>query len=281
MRTEQEMMDLILGVAGSDERIRAVSMEGSRANPNILKDKHQDYDITFYVKDIEPFFNKPEWVEEKFGKYLIMQMPEAMRNPCGDGYFNYMMIYPDGVRMDLNFVFDVYEDDGEPSVTLLDKDNGNGFRPPMPPPNDKIYHIKPPSPLFYYSCCNEFWWCLNNAAKGIARDELPYVIYMLTIVRGELHDMINWYIGTQHGFNLSTGKENKYIKKYLSQEQYKKYTGIYSGSDYIDVWKSIYVMCELFHEFALSVAESFGFTYKQNEEDGMRTYMKMVEDNTI
>jgi len=281
MRTEQEMIDLILGVASSDERIRAVSMEGSRANPNIPKDKHQDYDITFYVKDIEPFFNKPEWVEEKFGRNLIMQMPEAMRNPCGDGYFNYMMIYPDGVRLDLNFVFDVYEDDGEPSVTLLDKDNGNGFRPPMPPPNDKIYHIKPPSPLFYYSCCNEFWWCLNNVAKGIARDELPYVIYMLTIVRGELHDMINWYISAQHGFDLSTGKENKYIKKYLSQEQYKKYTGIYSGSDYSDVWKSIYVMCDLFHELALSVAESFGFTYKQNEEDGMRTYIKMVEDDTI
>jgi len=277
MRKEQEMFDLILGVANSDDRIRAVSMEGSRANPNIPKDKHQDYDITFYVKDIEPFFNKPEWVEEKFGKYLIMQMPEAMRNPCGDGYFNYMMIYPDGVRLDLNFVFDVYEDDGEPSVTLLDKDNGNSFRPVMPTPSDKIYHIKPPSPLFYYSCCNEFWWCLNNAAKGIARDELPYVIYMLNIVRGELHDMINWYIGTQHGFDLSTGKENKYIKKYLSKEQYKQYTEIYSGSDYGDVWKSIYVMCDLFRELALSVAESFDFTYRQNEEDGIRTYMKMIK----
>jgi hypothetical protein len=35
MRTEQEMMDLILSVAKADERIRAVSMEGSRANLRI------------------------------------------------------------------------------------------------------------------------------------------------------------------------------------------------------------------------------------------------------
>jgi len=30
MRTEQEMMDLILGVANSDERIRGVMLAGSR-----------------------------------------------------------------------------------------------------------------------------------------------------------------------------------------------------------------------------------------------------------
>lgn len=33
MRSEKEMMDLILGVAQKDERIRAVYMNGSRTNP--------------------------------------------------------------------------------------------------------------------------------------------------------------------------------------------------------------------------------------------------------
>ncbi|WP_431602538.1 aminoglycoside 6-adenylyltransferase [Ruminiclostridium papyrosolvens] len=37
MRTEQEMFDLILDVAKADERIRAVYMNGSRANPNNKK----------------------------------------------------------------------------------------------------------------------------------------------------------------------------------------------------------------------------------------------------
>jgi len=280
MRTEQEMMDLILSVARADERIRAVSMEGSRANSVVPKDKYQDYDITYYVSDITPFYNNPAWIVEKFGNPLIMQMPEAMRNPCGDGNFNYMMIYSDGVRIDLSFIFEKYVDDGEPSVTLLDKDNGNGFRPLMPPPNDAVYHIKSPSPLFYYSCCNNFWWCLNNVAKGIARDELPYVMQMLNeVVRSELHDMIRWYIGVTHGFDLSAGKDGKYFKRYLPPELYAQYAATYSGSDYAELWASIDVMCDLFHTLALAVAAYFGFTYRQDEENGMREYMRMVREH--
>jgi len=42
MRTEKEMLDLILGVANRDSRIRAVYMNGSRANPNVKKDIFQD-----------------------------------------------------------------------------------------------------------------------------------------------------------------------------------------------------------------------------------------------
>lgn len=148
------------------------------------------YDITYFVKDITPFYNNPVWVEEQFGKPLIMQMPETMREPVGDGSFNYMMIYPDGVRIDLSFEYKKYTDTGEPAVILLDKDNGKGFLPSSAIPSDMYCHIKPPSHLFYYSCCNNFWWCMNNVAKGIARDELPYVMYMLNcVVRSELHDL--------------------------------------------------------------------------------------------
>jgi aminoglycoside 6-adenylyltransferase len=277
MRTEQEILELILNEARADERIRAVLLVGSRANPAVPKDPYQDYDITFFVEDIAPFFNHPEWVTERFGNPLIMQMPEAMRYPEGDGKFNYMMIYPDSVRIDLSFDFTAYIDDGEPAVVLLDKDHGNGFLPPLPVPNDQIWHISPPSPLFYYSCCNNFWWCLNNVAKGIARDELPYVMQMLhRWVRSELHDMVNWFIGTQHGFHCSTGKGGKYFKKYLSPELYAQYAATFSGSAYPDIWKSVDTMCDLFHTLAVVVAAQFGFVYRQNEEDGIREYLRMV-----
>ena len=274
MRTEQEMIELILSVAKADERIRAVSMEGSRANPAVPKDQYQDYDITYYVTDITPFYNNPTWVEERFGKPLIMQMPEAMRRPDGGGHFNYMMIYPDDNRIDLTFEPKKHTDNGEPSVVLLDKDNGNGFLPILPPPSGAVYNIKPPSPLFYYSCCNNFWWCLNNVAKGIARDELPYVMNMLNeVIRAELHCMIEWYIGTQHGFDLSVGKDGKYFKRYLQPELYAQYANTYSGSNYNEIWTAVFTMCDLFHTLTLPVAEHFGFTYRQDEENGMREYL--------
>jgi aminoglycoside 6-adenylyltransferase len=278
MRNEQEMMDLILDAAKADERIRAVLLVGSRANPAIPKDIYQDYDITFFVEDIAPFYNNPAWVEAQFGKPLIMQMPETMRNPTGDGSFNYMMIYPDGNRIDLSFEFNKYTDNGEPAIVLLDKDRGSGLLPTLPPPRDGHWHIQPPTPLYYYSCCNNFWWCLNNVAKGIARDELPYVMHMLNeVVRPELHDMINYYIGTVHGYNLSTGKAGKYFKKYLSPELYGQYLATYTGSDYADIWAAVEVMGDLFHELALAVAAHFHFTYPQRDEDGMREYLRLVQ----
>ncbi|MGI6659236.1 MAG: aminoglycoside 6-adenylyltransferase [Dethiobacteraceae bacterium] len=282
MRTEQEIFHLILDVAKADERIRAVLLVGSRANSEVPKDIYQDYDITYFVKDITPFYNNPAWVEEHFGKPLIMQMPEAMRSPVGDGNFNYMMIYPDAVRIDLSFEFQKYIDKGEPAVILLDKDKGRGFLPPLLLSSGKYWHIEPPSSLFFYSCCNNFWWCLNNAAKGIARDELPYVMYMLNcVIRAELHEMINYYIGVQHGFNLSTGKAGKYFKKYLPPELYTQYLATYSGSNYTDIWAAVDTMCNLFHTLALTVAEHFDFTYRQEEEDGIRQYLRMVKKQIL
>jgi aminoglycoside 6-adenylyltransferase len=277
MRTEQEMMDLILNAARADERIRAVLLVGSRANPSVPRDIYQDYDITYFVEDIAPFYNNPAWVEERFGKPLIMQMPEAMRYPSGDGHFTYMMIFPDGVRLDLSLEYAPYKDVGEPAVVLLDKDHGRGFIPSQLAVSDQYWHISPPSPLFFYSCCNNFWWCLNNVAKGIARDELPYVMHMLhNAVRAELHDMIDYYIGVRHGFNRSTGKDGKYFKRYLPSELYEQYAATYAGSSYADTWAAIDRMCDLFHTLAVAVAAHFDFAYRQNEEDGMREYLRMV-----
>lgn len=42
MRSESEMLQLICDFARNDERIRAVMMNGSRANPAAAKDIFQD-----------------------------------------------------------------------------------------------------------------------------------------------------------------------------------------------------------------------------------------------
>jgi len=277
MRSEQEMLALILGVAGADERIRAVLMAGSRANPNAPKDMYRDFDIAYLVTDMAPFYDNPRWAVEHFGVPLMMQMPEAMRGACGDGHFNYQMIFPDGNRIDLSCV-PISEENLRQynglTVTLLDKD---GIVPAYPPPTDEAYWLQEPTALDFMSCCNNFWWCLNNVAKGIARDELPYVMHMLNeCVRAELHDMISWYIGTLHGFALSVGKQGKYFKRYLPPKIYARYAATYSGSDYNDIIAAIYVMCDLFHGLALPVGKAFGFAYRQDEEDGIREYLKMT-----
>lgn len=51
MRTEEEMFDLILGAANRDNRIGAVYMNGSWANPNVKKDIFKGYDIVYAVTE--------------------------------------------------------------------------------------------------------------------------------------------------------------------------------------------------------------------------------------
>jgi len=90
--------------------------------------------------------------------------------------------------------------------------------------------------------------------------------------------MIRWYIGVTHGFNLSAGKDGKYFKRYLPPELYAQYAATYSGSDFAELWAAIDVMCDLFHTLALAAAAHFGFTYRQDEENGMREYMRMMRE---
>lgn len=291
MRTEKEIMDLILSVARADERIRAVSMEGSRADPTVVKDKYQDFDISFYVTDVKSFIDNRSWIS-KFGSPLIIQEPDWVdtvtdwfgnKEHDSQRSYGWLMVFSDGNRIDLGVISvnatDLLVPKGEPTVTLLDKD---GLLPIYPMPNNKVYWVKAPDDNQYHACCNEFWWCLNNVAKGIARDELPYAMEMLNlIVRKMLNKMIDWYIGTQTGFSVATGKMGKYYKRYLSPDLYRQYASTYSGSDYADIWASVDEMCDLFHLLAVGVAAHFGFNYRQNEEDGMREYFRMVRENIL
>lgn len=55
MRTSEEVFTLLKDIAISDERIRVMTLEGSRANPSVMPDVWQNYDITFLVTDVGEF----------------------------------------------------------------------------------------------------------------------------------------------------------------------------------------------------------------------------------
>ncbi|TAH64431.1 MAG: aminoglycoside 6-adenylyltransferase [Anaerolineaceae bacterium] len=279
MRTEKEMYDLILNVAKADSRIKAVIMVGSRANPDCSKDIYQDYDITYSVDDVEPFYNNTEWIEEQFGRPSVMQLPELNTHPllppANDGNFVYLMIFPDGIRIDLNIEKYPYIDDGEPAIILLDKE---GLLPEIEV-NPSIFLIKEPTAEIYRDTCNEFWWCLNNVAKGIARDELPYVMEMYNhYVRDMLNQVVEWYIGINNDFNVSAGKMGKYFKRYLPSSLYEMYTRTYSDSNYQNIWEAIFAACELFRVLALEVASYFDYTYNNLEDKNMMKYINQVKN---
>ena len=161
------------------------------------------------------------------------------------------------------------------TIVLLDKDN---ILPKCPPPTDIDYWIKKPTKEQYHANCNNFWWCLNNVAKSITRDELSYAMWMYNvIIREPLDKMIEWHIGINNNFTLSAGKQGKLFKKYMSSELYSMYEETFSNSEYENMWKSIFKACELFHILALHVGEHFKFEYNMDEENGIIEYLKWIK----
>lgn len=278
MRTEQEMLDLILNTAREDERIRAVILNGSRANPNARRDFFQDFDIVYVVTDMTPFIRNLEWIG-RFGERMILQLPDDMSDPPPDphGGYAYLMQFMDGNRIDLSFCplagLAAQERDSQ-SLLLLDKD---GIVEPFPPPSDADYLPKPPSAKAFADCCNEFWWVAPYAAKGLWRDELPYARSMLEdYVRNALMKMLTWHVGLKTQYQKSPGKQGKYLKKYLEPELWDLFLKTYSDADPGHTWDSLSAMCDLFRRTAAPLAEHFGYDYPFDDDRRVSAHLRHV-----
>lgn len=261
MRTSTEMMEMILETAYSDERIRAVGMNGSRTNLNVPKDPFQDFDIVYVVTDVASFVEDSQWIE-RFGDRIIMQTPEAIDliPPTNDGTFAYLMQFADGNRMDLTLVpvekSETWNRSDKLSIVLLDKDNR---LPKLPEPTEVDYWVKEPTPKLYHDCCNEFWWVATYVAKGLWRNEPTYAYDHISICRQMLIQMLEWKIGQETDFRVSIGKNGKYLEKYLSQEQWKQFVATYPPLLVECMWESLFEMTALFETVSKAVSEHAGF----------------------
>ncbi|WP_392485925.1 aminoglycoside 6-adenylyltransferase [Haloimpatiens sp. FM7315] len=282
MRTENEMFDLILGVANRDSRVRAVYMNGSRANSNVKKDIFQDYDIVYVVTETKSFIEYREWINV-FGEPIIFQFPDELDRMQGrdvdfkNGY-TYLMQFTDGNRIDLHIeTMEVLKKEyGKDKLTvpLLDKDN---CLPQISEPSDEDYWVKKPTYGQYFSRCNNFWWVAPYCAKGLWRQEILYTIEVMnSYVRQELLTMLSWYAGAQTEFKVSMGKSNKHLKEYLDLEVWTRLMNTFNMSDYNSAWNALITTCELFEEIAIKVGKIFEYEYNHNEAKRSFAFIKHI-----
>ncbi len=280
MRTEAEILGLILEFARNQDGIRAVVMNGSRVNPNAKKDPFQDYDIACYVLDVKPFCGDLR-IPQFFGELMILQTPEDMGDPepNKDGSYAYLMQFLDGNRIDLSFhslecIARIQQD--SLSLVLLDKDQRIV---PLPPPSDRSYLPTKPSAKAFADCCNEFWWVTPYAAKGLWRGELTYAHTVLdTFLRDQLLKMLTWYFGIQTGFKKSAGKFGKYLKAGLDDDLWQQLERTYADANPENTWQALFAMGSLFRRAAQPVAEAFGFIYPEQEDERVSAFIRRIHD---
>ncbi|TFG83697.1 MAG: hypothetical protein E4G74_00825 [Erysipelotrichales bacterium] len=106
MRTNEEIMALILSIAQADPRILAVGLQGSRSR-NVDVDRYSDFDVVYVVSSLRPFLNDKAWIH-RFGEILIVQQPDDWYDHPFDSdtmfKFTWLMQFTDFSRIDLTLV---------------------------------------------------------------------------------------------------------------------------------------------------------------------------------
>jgi aminoglycoside 6-adenylyltransferase len=190
------------------------------------------------------------------------------------------MLFKDGNRIDLtlfpldkmetHFVFDSL------SVLLLDKDNVFGE---IPPPNESDYLIRKPTEKEFLDVCNEFWWVATYIAKGLRRDEITYAkAYLENQVRKMFMKMIEWRVGSEDDFSINFAANGKFLTRYVDSAFYAKILQTYTDADKENIWKSLFLMAEIFEESAVEIAARLGFAYNAEESGNVFKYLEGVKN---
>jgi len=98
--------------------------------------------------------------------------------------------------------------------------------------------------------------------------------FLNTGMRDEFNKVIEWYIGQKNNYSVSAGKYGKYFESYLDARQFDMVRMSYANGDYDDIWRALFVMCDLFRELAVEVAEYNKFEYPTMDDKSMAYYLK-------
>ncbi|WP_018614824.1 aminoglycoside 6-adenylyltransferase [Segetibacter koreensis] len=284
MRSETEIKNLILEFSKQDERIRAVLLNGSRANQNIKPDKLQDFDIVFVVDNLESFTINHSWTNI-FGERILFQLPDEMTFGNKDRYeenisFAYLMLFKDGNRIDLTLFpkQKLTSDFKRDSLTILWLDKDNLFTH-LPQASDKDYHIQKPTEKEFLDTCNEFWWVSTYVGKGLLRDKIIYAKEMLeTVVRPMFMKVIEWKVGIENNFDVSIGKSGSFLRTFVPGDFHNKVLLTYSNFETEENWKALFLMTEIFQQTSDFIADKMGFAINREEQQNTLAYLKKLHD---
>lgn len=264
MRTETEMLDLILQIAKTIQ-VEAITMSGSRTNPKAPKDEFQDYDVVYVVDNLDNLTSDLSWLDQ-FGKRIIEQ-EVALDHRCLN-----LMLFEDGNRIDLTLCPKKHIKewvDSEADYTVL-KDEKGLFESYSPSP--KRFWIHPATDTDFKKSCNEFWWVSAYVVKGICRKQVIYATdHLYGICQQEFLKILAWQVVSDRGA-VDIGKNYKYLFDYLPAEKENEFSNLLDFSSLDKITQSLFATMQLFHQEAQRLAQKLGFDYDKEVAEKMIQY---------
>ena len=264
MRTETEMLDLILQIA-KKLQVDAVALSGSRTEDQAPKDEFQDYDIVYIVENLDELISDLSWIDQ-FGTCNIEQ-----HNILGNRRL-YLMLFEDGNRIDLTLCPKVHIKEwveSEADFTVLEDTKGL-FAPYSS--NPQRYWTSPATEKDFKKACNEFWWVSAYVVKGICRNQVIYATdHLYNICQQELLKILAWQVASDRGV-VDIGKNYKYLFNYLPSEKEKEFSALLDFSSLDKITQSLLATMEFFHQEAQYLANKMGFEYDREVAEKMIKY---------
>lgn len=276
-------LNQVIEWAASQPNIRAALLTSSLTNPNAPVDKFSDLDIDLVVNNYDNFLKDDSWISN-FGNIIttIIEGEESFDGRCSSR----MVLYEDYSKIDF-LIFSVDQFRTVVNETPLHEDWDIGYRvlldkdrltANMPPPSHKAFTIQKPDEEKFHWVLNNYWWDLTYVAKCLARDELFFAKLMSEQIMRFEHQqvLIEWYIGAQHNWKVTTNKYGRLFKKYLSAEMWEKATATFAGADIEDNWRALFAYVDFGRELGQQLALALGYSYPEELDRKITAYLEYV-----
>lgn len=284
MKSREEKLKSIINWSENNEDVRAVLLTSSLVNPLAPVDEFSDLDIELIFENNTQYISDNNWTHH-FGNPIAMI--EEDENSFDGKHAMKMILYDDHVKVD----FKLFSEDKfleEVRLKELPEDWDIGYKvlidkeeitKEMQKPRFQVSIIKKPSKEEFQRILNDFWWDTTYVAKCLARDEIFYAKFMSeTNIRTEyLIPLIEWYIGSEHNWNITTNKYGRLFKKYLNHEIWLKTEQTFSGSNIKDNWTALLAMADLVSEIGVELSEKLNYEYPFKLEKDIRKYLNELK----
>ena len=91
-----------------------------------------------------------------------------------------------------------------------------------------------------------------------------------------LEKVIEWYIGMQHSWAVTTNKHGRWFKRYLDTGTWADVESTFSGADLQENWDALFNATRLFRRLAVAVADGLGFDYPHETDRRVSEYMLKI-----
>jgi aminoglycoside 6-adenylyltransferase len=282
---EKDVVDRLMAWGTAHPLIRAMILTSSRTRPDGPVDLLSDYDLILAVSEVGPFAFDNAWISE-YGKPMVRWGDQSEMYGLAT-YFR-GVVYRNSVKIDYSLwpveLLARIEASGHlPDQldvgyrVLLDKDRRTaGWKQPSYQAHIPVR----PTEADYQALVEEFWWSTTYVAKSLWRDDLVFARWVLDqdLKLETMRRMLEWRIEIDHNWSVKPGVYGRGLKQLLPPDLWSELTSTYASLEVEETWAALDRVIALFRKVALHVGNVLGYTYPQQVDEQVSSYLEAIRE---